>query len=117
MVNSYRGLIVWQKGMDLVVEIYRLVKKLPKEELYSLSDQMRRAAVSIPSNIAEGRNRSSSKDFLRFLYMAKGSLAEIETQMFIGVKLGYLEESDITTALNLCAEIGKMLNSMIAKLN
>jgi len=117
MVSSYRGLIVWQKGMDLVVEIYRLVKKLPKEELYSLSDQMRRAAVSIPSNIAEGRNRSSSKDFLRFLYMAKGSLAEIETQMFIGVKLGYLEESDITTALNLCAEIGKMLNSMIAKLN
>ena len=117
MVNSYKDLIVWQKAMDLVVEIYKLVKKLPKEELYSLSDQMRRAAVSIPSNIAEGRNRSSSKDFLRFLYMARGSTAEIETQLYICVKLQYLKENDIEIALNLCGEIGKMLNAMIAKIN
>ena len=116
MINSYRDLIVWQKAIDLAVEIYRLVKKLPKEETYGLSDQMRRAAVSIPSNIAEGRNRSSSKDFSRFLYIAKGSTAEIETQLFICVKLDYLEESDIKIALNLCTEICKMINSMVAKL-
>ncbi len=113
-MKNVTGLSVWQKGIVLVVEIYRLVKKLPKEELYSLSDQMRRAAVSIPSNIAEGKNRSSDKEFIRFLYIAKGSTAEIETQLFICVKLGYLEKSDIENAENLCTEIAKILNTMIS---
>ena len=117
MMKSITNLTVWQKSIDLVVEIYRLVKKLPKEEMYSLSDQMRRAAVSIPSNVAEGRNRSSEKDFVRFLYIAKGSTAEIETQLFICIKLGYLEESDTRTAFDLCAEIGKILNVMISRLS
>ncbi len=117
MMENVTKLVAWQKSMDLVVEIYKLVKKLPKEELYGLSDQMRRAVISIPSNIAEGRNRSSAKDFQRFLYVAKGSLAELETQIFICVKLDYMEKTDTELALNLCTEIAKMLNSMISKLN
>ena len=117
VVRDHKDLIVWQKAMDLLVEVYRLVKKLPREETYALSDQTRRAAVSIPSNIAEGRGRSSEKDFLRFLFMARGSRAEVETQLLACVRLNYLEEVEIETALNLCDEIGRMLNSMIYKLS
>ena len=117
MMENVTKLVVWQKSIDLVAEIYRLVKKLPKEELYALSNQMRRAAVSIPSNVAEGKNRSSDKEFVRFLYMARGSLAEIESQLFICVKLDYLEESDTKIAFELCDEVGKILNRMISKLS
>ena len=117
IVKDHKDLIVWQKSMDLLVEIYRLVKKLPKEETYALSDQMRRAAVSIPSNIAEGRGRSSEKDYLRFLFMARGSRAELETQLLACVRLNYLNETDVETALNLCDEIGRMLSTMISKIS
>ena len=117
MIKSHRDLIVWQKGTELVLEIYRLTENFPKRETYSLVDQLRRAAVSIPSNIAEGRGRSSTKDFVRFLYMAKGSLAEIDTQLFICEKLGYFKEIEVKKILNLCEEIAKMLSSMISKLN
>lgn len=117
VVKDHKDLIVWQKSMDLLVEVYRLVKKLPKEETYALSDQMRRAAVSIPSNIAEGRGRSSEKDYLRFLFIARGSQAEIETQLLACVRLDYLSESEVETTLNLCSEVGRMLNSMIRKLS
>ena len=103
--------------MDLVVEVYRLVKKLPREETYALSDQMRRAVVSIPSNIAEGRSRSSDKDYIRFLFMARGSRAEVETQLLVCLSLNYLSESDVEQALDLCAEVGRMLNSMISKMS
>ena len=82
-VKSYKDLIVWQKSMDLVIEIYKLVKKLPKEETYSLSDQMRRAVVSIPSNIAEGYTRKSTNEYLNFLSIANGSRTELETQLLI----------------------------------
>ena len=116
-VKDHKDLIVWQKAMDLLVEVYHLVKKLPKEELYALSDQMRRAVVSIPSNIAEGRGRSSDKDYLRFLFIARGSQAEVETQLLACVRLDYLRESEIQLALDLCSEIGRMLNSMIRKLS
>ena len=102
--------------MDLVVEIYSLLKKLPKEETYGISDQMRRSAVSIPSNIAEGYNRASSKEYLRFLYIAKGSRAEIETQILICIRLGYFTESEAELALNLCTEVGKLLSSTINKI-
>lgn len=115
--RDHKDLIVWQKSMDLLVEIYRLVKKLPKEETYALSDQMRRAAVSIPSNIAEGRGRSSEKDYLRFLFIARGSRAELETQLMACLRLNYLAEDDIEFALSLCDEVGKMLNSIIGKLS
>ena len=117
MIRDHKDLIVWQKSMDLLVEVYRLVKKLPKEENFALSDQMRRAVVSIPSNIAEGKGRSSEKDYLRFLFMARGSRAELETQILACVRLNYFEEADVENALNLCSEIGRMLNALIAKLS
>ena len=114
--KSYEDLIVWQKAMDLVVEIYGLVKLLPKTEEYALSDQMRRAAVSIPSNIAEGQQRRSGKEFVRFLYIANGSCAELKTQLLICQRLKYLDAAQIKHATELCDEIGKMLNSLIHKL-
>jgi four helix bundle protein len=116
-VQKYDDLIVWQKAMDLTVEVYSLAKSLPDEELYALSNQMKRAAVSIPSNIAEGQERGSTKDFVRFLFIAKGSKGELETLLTICVRLGYLPQSKIVSARSLLVEIGKMLNSLIKKLN
>ena len=98
-VQNYKDLIVWQKSMSLAKEIYRLANKLPKEELYGLTNQLKRAAVSIPSNIAEGNGRKS----------------EVETQLLLCVELNYLESADTETALELSTEVGKMLNAMIAK--
>ena len=117
VARDHKDLIVWQKSMDLLVEVYRLVKKLPREETYALSDQMRRAVVSIPSNIAEGRARSSEKDYIRFLFIARGSRAEVETQLMACLRLNYLSESDVEPALGLSSEIGSILNSMIYKLS
>lgn len=120
MVKGYSDLLVWQKAMGLVVEIYELVKLLPKEEMYSLSDQMRRAAVSIPSNIAEGHARQSVRSFIHVLSIAQGSRAELETQLLICVRIGYLERKQIENAFTLCQEIGKMMyvleNTWISKL-
>ena len=82
-LNSYQDLLVWQKSVELCVEIYKLVKLLPKEEMYGLSDQMRRAVVSIPSNIAEGYTRKSTNEYLNFLSIANGSRTELETQLLI----------------------------------
>ena len=116
MAGSYKELIVWQKAMDLVEETYFVVKRLPKEELYALSDQMRRAAVSIPSNIAEGQVRNSTKEFVNYLSIARGSNAELQTQLLICVKLRYLKENDIAKALGLSEEVSKMLQTIIQKL-
>ncbi len=115
-VQSYRDFKVWQKAMDLTVEIYRLVELLPKKETYALSDQMRRSVVSIPSNIAEGQGRNSAKEFVQFLATARGSQCELETQLQICVKIGYLSEEDTANALNLCIEVNKMLNTLIRKI-
>ena len=112
----YKDLIVWQKAMELTTEIYRLTKKLPKDELYALTNQLRRAAVSISSNIAEGNARFSTKEYLRFLSIARGSTAEVETQILICLKLNYLSQEDIASAVSLLDETGRMLNSMIKKL-
>ena len=112
----YKDLIVWQKAMELVKETYILVKKLPKEETYALSDQMRRAAISIPSNIAEGYGRKSKTEYSRFLDIARGSLFELETQIHIGIMLNFFEEKDAERAFLLSSEVGKILNSLIAKL-
>jgi len=114
--SSYQGLIVWQKAMDLTAIVYNLVKKLPKEELFALGSQMRRAVVSIPSNIAEGQDRKTDKEFTHFMSIARGSKAELETQLLICVKVGYLKETEISEAMNLSAEIGKMLTTFINKL-
>lgn len=116
-VRSYKELLVWQKSMQIVEETYRLVKLLPKEELYALSDQMRRAAVSIPSNIAEGQARNSTKEFVNFLSIARGSAAELETQYMICVRLKYLQQSQTEQVLNWLSEDGKMLNALIGKLS
>ena len=115
-MKNHKELTVWQKSMELVKEVYRLVKKLPKEETYALSDQMRRAVVSIPSNIAEGNSRDSEKDFCRFLAIAQGSNAEIETQLLICAQLGYIKDEELQYALAVSEEIAKMLRSLIIKL-
>ena len=115
-MKNHKDLIVWQKSMLLVEEAYRLVRMLPKEETYALSDQIRRAVVSIPSNIAEGNGRESAKEFLRFLAIAQGSNAELETQLIICNRLGYLSSDDLSTALSLQEEVSKMLRTLIKKL-
>ena len=112
----YKELTVWQKSMDVVEEIYRLTKKLPKEEIYGLTNQIRRAAVSIPSNIAEGNGRAVTGDYVRFLTIARGLNAEVETQLLLCVRLGYLSQEEIESTLSLSDEIGRMLNSMVKKL-
>ena len=111
----YLRLQVWNKAMELAVETYNVVKLLPKEEVYALSAQMRRAAVSIPSNIAEGSGRKSSRELCHFLKIAYGSLNELETQLILCCRLNYVEESQIQAALQLSSETGKMLNAMIIK--
>jgi len=116
IVKSYKDLIVWQKSIDLVTEIYKIVRLLPKEEKFALSDQMRRAAVSIPSNIAEGQERNTKKEFIQFLHIAKGSKGELETHLLICIKLNYLTQNQVETSINLLCEISKMLNRLIQKL-
>lgn len=116
LVNGYKDLIVWQKSIALSVEVYRLVKLLPKIETYGLADQMRRAVVSIPSNIAEGKGRNSAREFVHFLSIARGSQKELETQIYLCTQLKYITDEDASTAFNLCEEVGKMLNALVIKL-
>lgn len=113
-IESYKELIVWQRSVELVVEIYNLTKKLPKSEDYGLSSQIRRASIGIPSNIAEGYRRKNRKEYLQFLYIALGSASEIETQLIISEKIYKgLEYSKANSLLN---EVIKMLQSMIYNL-
>ena len=117
MINSYKDLIVWQKAMELVVEIYKLTESFPKEELYGLTSQIRRSVISIPSNIAEGSRRVSRKDFRNFLMIAYGSGAELETQIEIAKKLAFTRMSEFTAVDNLLCEVMKILNKMTHNLN
>lgn len=112
-VESHKDLTVWQKSMDLVVLVYKLMEQLPKEERYSLCDQIRRSAVSIPSNIAEGKSRNSIKQYKHFVGIAKGSAAELETQLLICERIGYLDKEELSEVMGLLDEVSKML----AKLN
>lgn len=105
-------MIVWQKAMDLVVEIYKITEKFPTHELYSLTQQIRRSATSIPSNIAEGKRRLSDKEFKRFLSIAFGSGAELETQIEIAKRLNFVQVSDCKIADALLDEIMRMLNKL-----
>ncbi|MCZ2102008.1 MAG: four helix bundle protein [Chitinophagales bacterium] len=114
--ENYQKLKVWQMAMDIVTQTYLLCKRLPKEELYSLQDQMKRSAVSIPSNIAEGQGRNSIKEFIRFLFIARGSKAELETQLLICVRLNFLSESDIAPTLLQLEEVSKMLSKLVSNL-
>ena len=115
-MESYKDLVVWQKAMLLVKEIYTIVKLLPREEQYALSDQMRRAAVSIPSNIAEGYGRNSTNDYIRFLNIARGSKYELETQLHICLMLNYVTKEQAQPAFEFTQEIGKMINALIKRL-
>lgn len=115
-MTDYKDLIVWQKSMDLVEEIYILTSRFPDNEIYALSNQMRRAVVSIPSNIAEGNGRNTGKDYVHFLSIARGSKSELETQLYISLRLKYLTPEQAEKAFILCEEIGRMLNSLINKL-
>lgn len=115
--QSYRDLIVWQKGMDLVVSVYILTKKFPREEIYALTSQMRRAAVSIPSNIAEGKCRKSKKEYIQFLRIAYASGAELETQIEIAKRLRYGEGVDFSGSDDFLLQVMKMLHAMLIKLD
>ena len=111
-VKSYRDLEVWRKSMSLVEETYRLSSGLPRNEEFGLKIQMRRAAVSIPSNIAEGHSRRHSREFLQHLSISSGSLAELETQLNLAMRLNLIPPSDAEEATRLCEEIGKMLHGL-----
>ncbi len=112
----YKDMKIWQKSMDLVEETYTITSLLPKEEQYGLVSQMRRAAVSIPSNIAEGQSRHTVREYINFLSFAGGSKSELDTQLEICVRLGFLDTTQITKAQQLCDEIGKMLYVLISRL-
>ncbi len=117
MAQSYRDLLTWRKAMQLVTNIYRATRGFPREELYGLTNQLRRAAVSIPSNIAEGQARHSKKEFHHFLSTARGSLVEVETQLMIANTLGYLTEERAASLIAEAGEVGRMLNGLLASLN
>lgn len=116
-LQHYRELIVWQKAISFVESVYRVTNDFPKTEMYCLTNQIRRAAVSIPSNIAEGQGRSTTRDFLHFLSMSQGSLMETETQITIAERLGYLKKEQETTLLESASEIGRLLNGLCKSLN
>ena len=116
MIKSYQDLVVWQRSVELVKEVYLLTKDFPKSETYSLVDQMKRSAISVPSNIAEGHARQHSGEFRQFLFIALGSLAELETQLIIANKLGYLEQNQLRLLLKQTDEIGKMLRGLVKKI-
>lgn len=111
-MRSYKDLMVWQKGTDLVVEVYRLTKGFPKTEIFGIVSQMRRAAISIPSNIAEGHARKTNGDFAHFIRIASASGAELETQLLLVKRLGFVKALDVVQVETLLNEIMRMLNSL-----
>jgi four helix bundle protein len=111
-LKSYRDLTAWQMAMDLVVSVYEMTREFPENERYGLTNQLRRAAVSIPSNVAEGQGRSTSRDFLHFLSVAYGSLQEVETQLILAQRLGFASEQKIDSILAQCGEVGRLTNGL-----
>lgn len=116
-MSTHKDLNVWKKSMNLVILTYRLTNQFPKEELFGLASQMRRAAVSIPSNIAEGHGRNSDKELIRFLYISLGSASELETQILLSNKLDFLKEDSFNQLNELNNEIIKMLVALIRSKN
>lgn len=116
-VSSYKELLIWQKGMDITEKVYILSNDFPKDEVFALTNQMRRSAVSVASNIAEGYGRKSTASNVHFVKIARGSLYELETQLLIALRIGYVKNEDLLDEiLNSIAEEGKMINSFITKL-
>jgi four helix bundle protein len=116
-IRSYKDLEVWKKSIDIVTKIYKVTNSFPKDEIYSLVSQLRRSAVSIPSNIAEGWGRNKTKEYIQFLRIARGSLLELETQLIISNNLSYLNKQNMDNLLIKIKEINKMLNALINILN
>jgi four helix bundle protein len=116
MGRSYRDLIAWQKAMKFVAEIYEVTQRFPTDERNGLTNQLRRASVSVPSNIAEGQARLSQKEFHHFLSQARGSLAEIETQLLIASGLKYIQSAKADALLAAADELGRVLNGLIASI-
>lgn len=114
LMKSYKDLELWQVSMNFVTEVYKLTKGFPKEELYALTSQIRRCVISVPSNIAEGASRKGTKEFIRFLWIANGSLSEFETQIEIAQKLGYLDSVEIV--IEKVKHIRKMMHGLIHSL-
>jgi four helix bundle protein len=115
-VATYRELIAWQRAMDLAAQIYKATEALPKNEEYGLKSQLRRAAVSVPSNIAEGQGRQSTGEFVQFLGHARGSLLEIETQVLLGNRLGFFDAATTEALLEQSSATAKVLNGLITSL-
>ncbi|MCB1228959.1 MAG: four helix bundle protein [Verrucomicrobiae bacterium] len=116
-INSYRDLKVWNLAMDLAASIYEFSKQFPNDEKFGLVSQIRRASVSIPSNIAEGHGRRSTRDYIRFLRIARGSIAEVETQILLSNRLGFSDADTSEQLLGKLDELGRMLASLIKKLD
>jgi four helix bundle protein len=116
MARSYRELLVWQKGIQLTVLVYQLSKTFPREDLYGLTSQMRRSAVSIPANIAEGAGRLNTPEYRQFLGIARGSSFELHTHLTIARELGFGNPAELASAESLCNEVGKMLFGAISAL-
>lgn len=115
-IQSYQELVVWQKAMDLVESVYKATRGFPRDEIYSLTSQIRRAAVSIPSNIAEGQGRSTTRDFLHFLSIAQGSVKEVETQVLIAERLEYVTKQATSALVEQTQQVGRLLSGRINSL-
>jgi four helix bundle protein len=115
-VKGFRTLNAWKKSYELTLEIYRLSRKFPKEEIYALTSQLRRAVVSVPANVAEGYERNHRKEYLQFLYIAKGSLGEIETYLLLAKDLGYLTESEYAATSEMREEASRIIKGLIKSL-
>ncbi len=115
-IESFKDLIVWQKAVELVNETYSISKYFPKEELYSLTSQVRRSAISIPANIAEGWGRGTTKNYIQFLEISRGSLFELDTLLFISNHQNYVSTGNCSLLENKISEIGRMLNTLITRL-
>jgi len=111
-VKNFRDLIAWQKALDLVEETYKASKSFPKEELYGLTSQIRRAVVSIPSNIAEGQGRDTTREFRHYLSIAYGSLCEVQTQIFIAQRLTYMKEDQVVRLLSMATDVARLINGL-----
>jgi four helix bundle protein len=111
-IENYRGLVAWQKSMNLAEQVYLATRTFPKEELYGLTSQLRRAAVSIPSNLAEGHARNTSKEFVHYLGIAKDSLAELETQILLASRLSFLSSDQCEALQQSTSEVGRLLNGL-----
>ena len=116
MLRTFKDLKVWQKSYGLCKQVYTLVRQLPADERFELSSQLRRAAVSVPSNVAEGYSRKTTADYLRFLWIASGSLGELETQLLLSKDLGLCRESAVAPVLDAAAEVERMLRALIRSL-